>query len=102
MADPSWRQLAAIPECHTKARVLHALGITPPLEGISRYLDLGNGLTMEAGEAGLIVTDRKSGSRYMNPQDALRTFLLHKGTPSGDLTRSWFATHNLLSTRGTH
>jgi hypothetical protein len=95
--QPSWRQLAAIPESHVKAGVLHALGITPPPQGISRYLDLGDGLKMEAGQAGLIVTDPQRGSRYLTGKEAIRLYRLSKGTPSGDLTRYFLTAHNLLT-----
>jgi hypothetical protein len=93
--QPSWRQLAAIPESHVKAGVLHALGLTPPPEGISRYLDLGDGWSMEAGQAGLIVTDR-TGSRYEDPKTVTKRLYLSKGTPSGELVRWWMAAHGLL------
>jgi hypothetical protein len=96
MAEPSWRQLAAIPECHTKSAVLYALGITPPPDGISRYLDLGDGLLMEHGAAGLICTDPTLGSYYSGPREALRRYRLSKGTPSGDITRSWMTARGLL------
>ena len=94
--QPSWRQLAAVPESHTKAAVLHALGIEPPPEGVSRYLDLGNGLKMEAGEAGLIVTDPQRGSRYEDPKTIAKQLYLSKGTPSGELTRAWLTARGLL------
>jgi hypothetical protein len=95
MPDPSWRQLASIPESHTKAAVLHALAIEPPPEGISRYLDLGD-IQLEHGAAGLICTDPKLGSYYSGPQEALRRYHLSKGTPSGDLARRWMAARGLL------
>jgi hypothetical protein len=94
--QPSWRQLAAIPESHVKAAVLRALAITPPPEGISRYLDLGDGLILEAGQAGLIGADPTLGSRYLDPRETLKLYRLSKGTPSGDLARSWMAAHGLL------
>jgi hypothetical protein len=94
--QPSWRQLAAIPESHVKSAVLHALGITPPPEGVSRYLELGDGLLMEHGAAGLICTDPTLGSYYSGAQEAIRRYRLSKGTPSGDITRRWMAARGLL------
>jgi hypothetical protein len=96
MPDPSSRQLAAIHEFLTKAAVLHALVIEPPPEGISRYLDLGDGLRMEHTANGLVCTDPKLGSYYSGPREALRRYHLSKGTPSGDLARRWMAARGLL------
>jgi hypothetical protein len=96
MPDPSWRQLAAIPESHTKAAILHALAIEPPPEGVSRYLDLGDGLRMEHTATGLVCTEPKLGSYFSGPQEALRRYRLSKGTPSGDITRTWMAARGLL------
>jgi hypothetical protein len=101
MPEPSWRQLAAIPECHLKSAVLHALGITPPLEGISRYLDLGD-IQLEHGAGGLIITDPQLGSYYADPKETLRRYRLSKGTPSGDITRSWMAARGLLPSTTTN
>lgn len=113
MTDPSWRQLAAIPETLHKRAILHALSIEAPPEGISDRCDLGGGLVLRAGEGGLIA-EHKFGSRsfrtcvaqaldpppfppreqgistsYSAAREVLKLHSLHKGTPSGDLARWW-------------
>jgi hypothetical protein len=94
MANPSWKQLAAIPESLTKRAVLHALGVEPPPAGISDCCNLG-GFTLRAGESGLIVEESITTYFFDAPQ-ALKRFALSKGTPSGDLARWWLRAKNLL------
>ena len=40
--QPSWRQLAVIPESVLKASVLKACGVVPPAAGVSRTFDGGS------------------------------------------------------------
>jgi hypothetical protein len=94
MANPSWKQLAAIPESLTKRAVLHALGIEPPPAGISDRCDL-DGIVFRAGELGLIV-EESSTAYFFSAPEALKCFVLGKGTPSGDLARWWLRAKNLL------
>ena len=96
MAEPSWRQLAAIPESLIKRNVLHAVGITPPPAGIGNCCDLGD-IVLHFGEAGLIVEDRASKvTRYMDAREVLRVFKLSRGIPSGELARWWLKAKGLL------
>lgn len=94
MANPSWKQLAAIPESLTKRAVLHALGIEPPPAGISDRCDLGS-IVFRAGESGLIV-EEGSTAYFFGALEALKRFTPSKSTPSGDLARWWLRAKNLL------
>lgn len=87
MANPSWKQLAAIPESLTKRAVLHALGIEPPPAGVSDRCEFGS-FSFYYGELGVIV-ESSGAARYLNALEALREFKLSRGTPSGDLVRWW-------------
>ena len=40
--QPSWRQLAVIPESVLKASILKACGVVPPAAGVSRTFDGGS------------------------------------------------------------
>jgi hypothetical protein len=93
-ANPSWKQLAAIPESITKQAVLHAVGIEPPAKGIADRCEFG-AFTFYVGEAGLIV-ERDGLALYMDGKEALRQFKLSKGTPSGDLARWWLQAKGFL------
>ena len=96
MSDPSWKQLAAIPESLTKRNVLHAVAIIPPPAGVADCCDLGD-IVLHIGEAGLIVENRASKvTCYMDAREVLRAFKLSKGTPSGDMVRWWFTQKGLL------
>ena len=96
MSNPSWKQLAAIPESLTKRNVLQALGVEPPPEGISERCDLGD-VVFWNGEAGLIVERKCDNSTcYMGAMEALRKLKLSKGTPSGDLARWWLLSKGFL------
>lgn len=95
MTESSWRQLAAIPETLHKRAVLHALGIEPPVAGISNVCDLGDGLILHAGEAGMIVQDR-TGTTYADAKPTLRRYYLSKGTPPGELARWWLTAKGYL------
>jgi hypothetical protein len=94
MANPSWKQLAAIPESLTKRAVLHALGIEPPPAGVSDRCDL-DGIVFRVGELGLIV-EEGSTAYFFSAPEALKCFVLGRGTPSGDLARWWLRAKNLL------
>lgn len=94
MANPSWKQLAAIPESLTKRAVLHALGVEPPPAGISDRCDL-RGIVLGVSESGLIVAEGCTVYFFTAPE-ALKRFTLSKGTPSGDLVRWWLRAKNLL------
>lgn len=98
MAEPSWKQLAAIPESLVKQAVLRALSVEPPPAGVSDHCELGD-IVFWAGESGLIVQVLSRGSTlFMEPREALRAHKLSKGTPSGDLARWWLQAKNLLPT----
>lgn len=99
IAQPSWRQLAAIPESLLKVQILHACGIEPPLEGVSHtWQDDRLRLTFHpAGSGGgedvwtLYASPKfPLGSRaYIDGSDALEATGTKAGTPTGDAMRAW-------------
>jgi hypothetical protein len=92
--NPSWKQLAAIPESVNKRAILHAIGIEPPAKGIADRCEFGR-FSFYVGEAGLIV-ESSGAVRYLNALEALREFKLSRGTPSGDLARWWLEAKGFL------
>jgi hypothetical protein len=92
--NPSWKQLAAIPESVNKRAILHAIGIEPPAKGIADRCEFGR-FSFYVGEAGLIV-ESSGAVRYMDGKEALREFKLSRGTPSGDLARWWLEAKGFL------
>jgi hypothetical protein len=98
LSRPSWRQLRAIPESLTKRRVIAALGVYVPREGVSDFLCL-DGMTFQVGQSGLLIVTHQGQTQFMDPMEALSTMKLSKGTPSGDLARWWLETHSLLQAK---
>ena len=96
MGDPSWRQLAHIPESLLKRAVLNALAIEPPPEGISDVLDLPSGARLQHAEAGLILTENAA-SFYITPKDAHSILRLKKSIPTGELLTWWLKAKGYLS-----
>lgn len=95
MPEPSWRQLATIPETVEKRSILRALAITPPPNGISDTCVFSGCLSFRQSEAGLIIEDN-SGTYFSDAKTALRQHHLSKGTPSGDLARWWLTAKGYL------
>lgn len=89
MADPSWRQLARIPESSLKAEVLRAAGIEPPPEAISRefHMPVTGTITHTTGTGFVWYHDRSS--RFVDGSELLRLTHAHPGTPTGDALRAW-------------
>lgn len=95
MSSPSWRQLAAIPESLLKSKILHALNMDVPLEGVSHTFN-SDGWYMEKVQDGWVVyvarPDHPPAS-YGFPEDggsdALRAARCPAGTPTGDALRAF-------------
>lgn len=90
MPNPSWRQLAAIPESLIKAAILRALDIEPPIEGVSSQLHLSNGTTIQRTDIGYVLYQPNcQRSQYLDAPMLLRELKWPVGTPTGDLLRAW-------------
>ena len=105
MADPSWKQLAQIPDGVLKQVVLRALSIEVPQAGRSPvfrdrgvYLQVsgdGGFLFMDSGEArqdsgAAPDAPRPHSSRwYPDGSSLLKAIRWPPGTPTGDAIRSW-------------
>ena len=97
MANPSWKQLAAIPESALKTQILRACGIEPPPEGVSdTFSDRGLYVRHLAdGAAQWLVSNPGddgpfSAGLYADGSAALRACLpCPAGTPMGDALRQW-------------
>jgi hypothetical protein len=94
--NPSWKQLAAIPESAQKAAILKALGIVPPPEGISdTFHDRGLYVRhVQNGSAEWLVSNPGddgpfSAGLYADGSAALRACRCPAGTPMGDALRQW-------------
>lgn len=98
-AQPSWRQLAAIPESALKSQILNACGITPPPEAISNdFNDRGMYVhfspAMDTGSYWIVcradLHDVPLASIiYADGSDALAATGTKAGTPTGDALRAW-------------
>jgi hypothetical protein len=86
--NPSWKQLAQIPESTTKARVLGALGVVPPPEGVSSKFEVGPDESITKTDQGFVHFSPHR-SLYADPDELRVNIKLPKGTPSGDAFRSW-------------
>jgi hypothetical protein len=96
MSNPSWRQLAQIPESTLKASILHALGITPPPEGVSRVFSEPATYLEFTHDNAWVVSLRGPGdppATFGFPSDqgsqALRAINSPPGTPSGIALRAF-------------
>ena len=93
MSNPSWRQLAQIPESLLKASILRALDINPPPEGVSDTF-LSGGTYAQHVESGFVLHLRpprqRSGSvGFHTASELLRAARVTAGTPTGDAFRAW-------------
>ena len=99
----SWKQLAAIPDSAVKQRILKALDITPPPEGIAGSFQ----------DAGLIITKVEDGWSFMDanhpetgernhsyllatPRDVIKACRWPVGTPTGEAIRNWLVGHGYV------
>jgi hypothetical protein len=99
MADPSWRQLAGIPESSVKAAILSACGIEPPAAGISDvFIDRGLYVRFSPSQdtGSYWIVSRAGASDYplastihADGSDALRAAGTAPGTPLGTALRAW-------------
>jgi hypothetical protein len=97
--QPSWRQLAAIPESSLKAQILSACAITPPPEGISDvFMDRGLYVRFSPAQDSLSywVLSRAdsvdiplASTIYADGSDALKAAGTAPGTPMGIALRAW-------------
>lgn len=89
--SPSWRQLAAIPESTLKASILHALGIEPPPEGVSRtYTEIGTYIEFTKDGSWVVFKNGyTTGFPGDRGSDALRAINSPPGTPSGIALRAF-------------
>ena len=86
--NPSWRQLAQIPESQEKAAIIRALGIEVPPQGVSRTFDLGRNEFVTRTELGWVHFSRMA-CFYHEPSAILRAVRWPAGTPTGDALRAW-------------
>ena len=97
-SQPSWRQLAVIPESVLKASVLKACGVAPPVTGISRTFDGGSFRVFANVSPGTHNAEgvwftlyQDTGSRlFTNPKELLKAVRASPGTATGDAIRNWF------------
>ena len=105
--NPSWKQLAAIPDSVLKQAVLRALDVTVPSAGISsRFQD--KGLYVEASpDGGFVLMDAgkpsdeavgppeavNSASWYEDGRALLKAARWPAGLPTGDALRHWLRQH---------
>lgn len=105
--NPSWKQLAAIPDSVVKQSVLRALDVTVPRAGISnRFQD--KGLYLEASPGGgFVLMDAglpseeaveapvrpNSAAWYESGSAVLKACRWPVGTPTGDAIRNWLRQH---------
>ena len=93
--NPSWRQLAEIPEGLTRARVVRALGVEVPPEGRARSFSEGGVLVAPAPEGGFYVAIEgaarwvEDGSAVIAALKAAPRWWMPAGTPRGDCLRAW-------------
>ena len=98
MAEPSWRQLSAIPESVLKASVLKAVGVTPTAAGVSRTFDGGSFKVFANVHPGTHNTEgiwftlyQDTGTKlFTNHKELLKTLRASPGTATGDAIRTWF------------
>lgn len=93
MSNPSWRQLAQIPESTLKAQILKALDVTPPPEGVSDTF-ISDGTYAQRVESGWVLHTRPprkaSAARGFETADELRKAAnVPPNTPTGDAFRAW-------------
>ena len=96
--QPSWRQLAVIPESVLKASILKACGVISPITGISRTFDGGNFRVFANVSPGTHNAEgvwftlyQDTGSRlFTNPKELLKAVRASPGTATGDAIRNWF------------
>lgn len=90
--NPSWKQLAQIPESPTKSQVLRALGVTPPPEGFSSTFRVSDAEEVIRTDQGFVHwTGRRS--LFLSGDELLQQVKLFKGTPLGDCFRVWLRIH---------
>ena len=96
--QPSWRQLAVIPESVLKASVLKACGVIPAAAGVSRTFDGGSFRVFAIVSPGTHNTEgvwftlyQDTGSQlFTNPKQLLKAVRTSPGTATGDAIRTWF------------
>ena len=96
----SWKQLAAIPDSTEKQRILKALDVTVPPEGIaSSFQDAGLFITkVESGWTFMDANHPEAGQRdhsflLATPIDVVRACRWPVGTPTGEAIRNWLVGH---------
>jgi hypothetical protein len=88
--NPSWRQLAAIPESLHKTQILRALGIEPPPEGVSHRLeDPRERVLVYRHDGDFIVWTGPSETRYATGSEVLKALNWPASTPSGEVLRAY-------------
>jgi hypothetical protein len=99
----SWKQLAAIPDSAMKQRILKALDITPPPEGIAgSFQDAGLFITkVEDGFSFMDANHPETGERnhsYLlaTPRDVIKACRWPVGTPTGEAIRNWLVGHGYV------
>ena len=99
----SWKQLAAVPDSALKHRILRALDIEPPPEGVSDSFE-DHGLYITAIEDGFTLMDarhpnrskRNSAQLFSTPSEVIRACRWPVGTPTGEAIRNWLAQHGYV------
>jgi hypothetical protein len=95
MTNPSWRQLAAIPESKLKAQILNACGIDPEVAGVCHIFHAGDIQIYASVSPGLnekvwFTLYPAPGSRsFESPKELLKALRWPQGTPTGDALRKW-------------
>jgi hypothetical protein len=96
----SWKQLAAIPDSVEKHRILKALDITPPPEGVAHSFE-DKGIYITAVENGFSFMDTKHPNRkkrntaqlFATPMEVAKACRWPVGTPTGEAIRNWLTGH---------
>jgi hypothetical protein len=92
----SWKQLASIPDSTMKQRILKALDIEVPPEGIAKDFR-ENGLLISVVEDGFTLLDTKhpgvverhSCKGYATAREVVKACRWPDGTPTGNAIREW-------------
>ena len=97
MTQPSWRQLAAIPESKLKAQILNACGIEPEIAGVCHIFHAGDIQIYASASPGLnekvwFTLYPAPGTRaFSTPKELLKALRWPPGTPTGDAIRKWLS-----------
>ena len=99
----SWRQLAAVPDCSMKQRILKALDMVTPPEGIADSFR-ENGLYITKVEGGYSLLDcrhpdpaqRNCSQLLVTPQEVIKACRWPTGTPTDEALRDWLVQHGYV------